>query len=83
MQRLLKNELLDKFRVCTFSLVVGTGKRLFGEGTIPVGLKLLECKISTAGVSIAIYTGSRKDQYRFNRAGNPTEAELIRRKGLE
>jgi dihydrofolate reductase len=34
-QTLLKNDLIDEFRVWTFPLVIGNGKRLFGEGTIP------------------------------------------------
>src|SRR5438034_441565 len=82
-QTLLKNDLIDEFRVWTFPLTIGTGKRLFGEGTIPVGLKLLDCKISTTGVSIATYKGSGKIKTGSFALENPTEAELIRRKRLE
>ena len=66
-----------------FHLPSGTGKRLFGEGTIPVGLKLLDCKISTTGVSIATYTGDGKINTGSVALEHPTEAELIRRKRLE
>jgi len=82
-QTLLKNDLIDEFRVWTFPLTIGTGKRLFDEGTIPVGLKLLDCKISTTGVSIATYKGSGKIKTGSFALENPTEAELIRRKRLE
>jgi len=82
-QTLLKNGLIDEFRVWTFPLTIGTGKRLFGEGTIPVGLKLLDSKISTTGVSIATYKGSGKIKTGSFALENPTEAELIRRKRLE
>ena len=82
-QTLLKNDLIDEFRVWTFPLTIGTGKRLFDEGTIPVGLKLLDCKISTTGVSIATYKGSGKIKTGSLALKNPTEAELIRRKRPE
>ena len=82
-QTLLKNDLIDEFRVWTFPLTIGTGKHLFDEGTIPVGLKLLDCKLSTTGVSIATYKGSGKIKTGSFALENPTEAELIRRKRLE
>ncbi|WP_299954137.1 dihydrofolate reductase family protein [uncultured Roseobacter sp.] len=37
-QTLLANDLIDEFRLWTFPVVVGTGKRLFGTGTKPVVL---------------------------------------------
>ncbi len=82
-QTLLRNDLIDEFRVWTFPLTIGNGKRLFGEGTIPVGLKLLDCKVSTTGVSIATYAGSGKVKTGSLALENPTEAELARRKRLE
>ena len=82
-QTLLRNDLIDEFRVWTFPLSIGTGKRLFGEGTIPVGLKLLDYKISTTGVSIVTYARSGKISTGSVALENPTEAELIRRKRLE
>jgi dihydrofolate reductase len=82
-QTLLKNDLIDEFRVWTFPLVVGNGKRLFGEGTIPAGLKLLDCKTSTTGVSIATYARSGEIKTGSVALENPTEAELDRRKRLE
>jgi dihydrofolate reductase len=82
-QTLLKNGLVDEFRVWTFPLVIGTSKRLFGEGTVPVGLKLRDSKISATGVSIATYAASGKINTGSVALENPTEAELIRRKRLE
>lgn len=37
-QTLLANDLIDEFRLWTFPVVVGTGKRLFETGTKPVAL---------------------------------------------
>jgi dihydrofolate reductase len=54
-QTLLRHDLVDTFKVWTFPVVVGEGKRLFGGGTIPAGLELTDIKTSTTGVTIATY----------------------------
>ena len=54
-QTLLSHELIDEFRLWTFPVVVGRGKRLFSDGTIPAGLKLVDNHLSTTGVVIATY----------------------------
>ena len=57
-QTLLKNDLIDRMHIWTFPVTVGAGKRLFAEGTRPVGFKLVESKSSTTGVTIATYDAS-------------------------
>jgi dihydrofolate reductase len=54
-QTLLRNNLVDKFNLWVFPLVIGSGKRLFAEGTIPAGLKLVESTVSTTGVVMGRY----------------------------
>jgi len=54
-QTLLKNDLVDEFCLKIFPVTIGTGKRLFGDGTIPASFKLLESRISTAGVIVTTY----------------------------
>ena len=54
-QTLLRHDLVDTFVVWTFPVVVGAGKRLFGDGAIPAGLRLHDVKTSTTGVTIATY----------------------------
>ncbi len=54
-QTLLRHDLVDTFRLWVFPLVIGSGKRLFGEGTIPAGLRLVDSKVSTTGVVIGTY----------------------------
>jgi dihydrofolate reductase len=54
-QTLLRHNLIDEFRLWVFPLVIGSGKRLFSEGTVPAGLKLLDSKVSTTGVVIGTY----------------------------
>ena len=54
-QTLLRNDLVDEYRLWVFPLVIGSGKRLFSDGTIPSGLKLVDSKVSTTGVVIGTY----------------------------
>jgi dihydrofolate reductase len=54
-QTLLGHNLIDQFRLWVFPLVIGSGKRLFAEGTIPSGLRLVDHKVSTTGVVIGTY----------------------------
>ncbi len=54
-QTLLRHNLIDEYRLWIFPVVVGPGKRLFSDGTIPAELKLVDNKVSTTGVMIATY----------------------------
>jgi dihydrofolate reductase len=54
-QTLLRNNLVDEYRLWIFPVVIGKGKRLFADGTIPSGLKLVDSKVSTTGVVIATF----------------------------
>jgi dihydrofolate reductase len=54
-QTLMRRNLVDEYRLWVFPLVIGSGKRLFSEGTIPSALKLVDSKVSATGVVIATY----------------------------
>jgi dihydrofolate reductase len=54
-QTLMGHNLVDQYRLWVFPLVIGSGKRLFSDGTIPCGLKLVDSKVSTTGVVIGTY----------------------------
>jgi dihydrofolate reductase len=54
-QSLMRGNLVDEYRLWVFPLVIGSGKRLFSDGTIPSALKLVDSKISTTGVVIGTY----------------------------
>jgi dihydrofolate reductase len=54
-QTLLKHDLVDELWLKIFPITLGRGKRLFAEGTIPVGFKLLESEVSPSGVIVATY----------------------------
>ena len=54
-QLLMKNDLVDEFRLVIFPLTLGQGKRLFGEGTIPAAFTLAESEVTKDGVIMANY----------------------------
>ncbi len=62
-QTLLRHNLIDELVTWTFPVVVGTGKRLFGEGTVPAGFTVTDTKVSTTGVVIATYAQPAPIEY--------------------
>jgi len=54
-QTLMANGLIDEYRLWVFPVVLGSGKRLFADGTIPAALRLTDSKVSTTGVVIGTY----------------------------
>jgi len=54
-QTLVRHNLVDQYRLWVFPLVIGSGKRLFSDGTIPSALKLVDSRVSTTGVVIGTY----------------------------
>lgn len=51
-QSLLAANLVDEITLMVFPVLLGRGKRLFGEGTAPAGLKLIDSRVSGTGVVI-------------------------------
>lgn len=54
-QTLFKNDLVDEILLMIFPIMLGTGKRLFGEGVIPSAFTLTESLIAKNGVIFANY----------------------------
>jgi dihydrofolate reductase len=54
-QSLLRDDLVDEFSMLVFPLVLGTGKRLFGDGTIPRSMRLTETRTFRTGVAFHRY----------------------------
>ena len=82
-QSLLEQGLVDEFRLWTFPLVVGPGKRLFGDTTLPAGLELVDSAISSTGVVMATYRPAGDVEAGSFALEQPTEAELERREALK
>lgn len=54
-QTLFKNDLVDELCLMTFPITLGTGKRLFGEGTIAAAFTMTDSLITSNGVIFAYY----------------------------
>ena len=52
-QTLLKHDLVDEFWLKIFPVTLGTGKRLFDNGTIPAAYTLVDSQTSPSGVMVA------------------------------
>jgi dihydrofolate reductase len=81
-QTLLRRDLVDEFRVWIFPVVLGSGKRLFGEGAPPRTLKLVDSQVSSTGVVMGTYQPGGDVQPGSFALEEPTEAELRRRESL-
>ena len=55
---LIENDLVDELRLMVFPVVLGTGKRLFGETTDKKRLQLLSSTVVGDGVALQVYTRS-------------------------
>jgi dihydrofolate reductase len=82
-QTLLRNKLIDEFLIWTFPVLVGSGKRLFADGTTAAGLRLMDSKTSSTGVVIGTYVPAGEIVTGSFALDEPTEAEIERRRNLE
>jgi dihydrofolate reductase len=62
-QTLFRHGLVDELMLITFPIVLGTGKRLFGEGAKPTAFELVESKTTGKGVSIDVYRAAGEPTY--------------------
>jgi dihydrofolate reductase len=49
-QTLNPHNLVDEYRLLVFPVVLGTGKRLFGDGTVPTAFKTVQNRTTSTGV---------------------------------
>jgi dihydrofolate reductase len=61
-QTLLRNDLVDRLNLWVYPVLLGSGKRLFAEGTVPTALRLVESASFPKGAVLLAY----------ERAGKPT-----------
>jgi len=54
-QTLLSHNLIDRMHVWIFPITIGTGKKLFAEGTLPERFKYVDGKITSSGIIFATY----------------------------
>jgi len=54
-QTLIEHDLVDEYRLMVFPVVLGSGKRLFGETTDKKSLRLVDSRVVGDGVAILVY----------------------------
>ena len=65
-QTLLARDLVDRINLWVYPVVLGTGKRLFAEGSVPAAHRLVESRAFPLGAVLLVY----------ERAGTPTYGDL-------
>ena len=55
LQTLLQHDLVDGFRLMTYPLVLGSGRRLFNEGILPVRMRPVGLFVTDSGTVIGTY----------------------------
>ena len=66
-QTLIEHDLIDEYNLLFFPLVLGSGKRLFGKGSVPAALELLGSQTTSKGVILT----------RYRRAGRPSYGSFM------
>lgn len=72
LQTLLGHDLVDALRLWWFPVVLGTGKRLFGEGALPASFRLVESKATTTGAVLHVYERAGELRYGEVEVGQET-----------
>ena len=75
--------LVDEINTFTFPVVLGKGKRLFGDGAMPAGLKLVSSSATPSGIVVARYQRSGDVPTGSFALEEPTDGEIERRKTLD
>lgn len=55
MQTLLKHDLVDEIWLMIYPITLGSGKRLFGAGTVPTAFEIIDHQVTKNGVIFANY----------------------------
>lgn len=82
LKALFENDLVDEINLFTFPIILGKGKRLFGETSFPRALTLVHSGTTDTGVVISRYARASDVATGSFEFDSPTEAELERRRNL-
>jgi dihydrofolate reductase len=81
--QLLERGMIDRLILMTAPVVLGRGKRLFGEGTAPGKWKLIEHRLTGTGVAMATWEPDGPVEIATFAMPEPHPRELARREKLE
>ncbi|RKN50976.1 dihydrofolate reductase family protein [Micromonospora endolithica] len=62
-QSLMREGLVDTYRLLVFPVVLGRGRRLFADGVPPTGLRLTDSRTSGSGVLMATYDAAGAPEF--------------------
>lgn len=79
---LLAARLLDRLTVMIFPVVLGSGKRLFGEGTPAGALRLVDHQITRSGAVIATYEPAAEIEHGWAGPQSKSEREQARQRAI-
>lgn len=80
---LLAAELIDRMFLVTMPVMLGRGKRLFGDASAPVGMKLVDHRLAGSGATVSVYELGGKVPIGSFASEVPSEEELERREKLK
>jgi dihydrofolate reductase len=60
---LMAHDLIDTFRLLTFPVVLGRGRRLFGDSVAPTALRLIEARATPSGVALHTYENAGRPTF--------------------
>jgi dihydrofolate reductase len=80
---LLANDLVDAMSIYTVPVVLGTGKKLFADGSAPHAFKLTSSAVSSTGVLIGHYERDGEVKIGSAKVLPPSEREIARRERMK
>ena len=75
---LLANDLVDGMTIFTIPVVLGSGKKLFADGSAPHAYKLTGSRVSSTGIMIAHYQRDGEIKIDDTALASPSDAERAR-----
>lgn len=81
--QLLRAGLIDRLILRIFPVILGSGKRLFGDGTPPGAMRMVEHQVTPGGNIIATYEPDGTVETGSLQAQEPSAAELDRRQKVD
>src|SRR5690606_6287818 len=80
--QLLRHGLLDRLVVMTAPVVLGGGKRLFGDGVPATRFRLVEHRLSTGGIAMATWEPAGEVEAGSFAQLQPSAREIARREAI-
>src|SRR6266702_3719281 len=80
---LLANDLVDAMSIFTVPVVLGGGKKLFADGSVPHSYKLTRSRVSPSGLIVGHYEREGEIKINDTSLDSPSEREIARRKRMK